>query len=164
MVGNKVSIPINLVSGRIISDLDENGILFPTTKWGSTFLILKGEETLAVFMSEDHKYRFFPCKDNKSWSGLFLKGIEIRVDIESSYDLDHYSPTPGSIVLNSNGINLSLINSERFYGSGVHLQPLKDFGEIPPSSSGVAIPKWEIGITVQSEWIPILKIDLAKPE
>lgn len=66
-------------------------LILPTSKYEETLLIGQlNDVPTAVFLSGQHKARFFRTEGNTSWGGLIIPSVRIEID-ETSF-VDEYSP------------------------------------------------------------------------
>lgn len=161
LAGNERMIPASFLRPTRLPEIESRGLVLKSSRYASANLLIIGEEELtAAFLDDDFQYESMPCSKAESWSGLFIKDVELRVDPSSVYDLNGYFAPLGMLTFGSDGVcivakfgeNRTFLRNKKIpFG----FQGLE--GRFPTE---VGFTRWELGITVDHLWNSLWQVTI----
>lgn len=136
-------------------------VVLPIEPRDEAFLITGGGNPTAVFLSGSYLGHAMPIATNDSWSGMIYEGIEIEVDLTSSFESRHKSPRLGSIIRTEGGIEIAAILKTRGFNEDARL-PL-DSDREPKVELEQGFARWRAIWRVNGEVTEVFTFEAAPP-
>jgi hypothetical protein len=144
-----------------LSEAQPLALVLPRDKYESMFIVgWVGEESVAVFLSEQWKFRAFACGQNTDHGGLIVPGVDIEVDETSLFKIDRFYAPLGGVVRLDDGLFLGIQLEGQMGrgGSGLRL-----VSGLPPFKGQVGFTKWSVTVGRGQGKRTLYEIDAANP-